>query len=78
MKPLREAGKGACVLVQLPGFLRFDSGRLEFFLFLLPDDQSFAVEFRHSSWLRDEMIRLLADQEILTAPVELPNLGLLI
>jgi len=45
MKPLREAGKLACVLIQLPGFLRFDPDRLESFLSLLPDDQSFAVEF---------------------------------
>ena len=35
MKPLREAGKLACVLVQLPGFLRFDPRRLESFLSLL-------------------------------------------
>jgi uncharacterized protein YecE (DUF72 family) len=49
MKPLREAGKLACVLVQLPGFLRFDAERLESFLSLLPDEQGFAVEFRHDS-----------------------------
>lgn len=49
MKPLGEAGKLACVLVQLPGFLRFDAERLETFLSLLPDDQSFAVEFTHNS-----------------------------
>jgi uncharacterized protein YecE (DUF72 family) len=49
MKPLREVGKLACVLVQLPGFIRFDPERLKSFLSLLPDDQSFAVEFRHNS-----------------------------
>jgi uncharacterized protein YecE (DUF72 family) len=52
MKPVMEAIKLACVLVQLPGFLRCDHERLGSFLSLLPDDQRFAAEFRHSSWLR--------------------------
>jgi uncharacterized protein YecE (DUF72 family) len=61
MKPLRDAGKLACFLVQLPGFLKFDVERLEAFLSLLPHDQRFAVEFRHHSWLRDETFRLLEE-----------------
>jgi hypothetical protein len=74
MKPLREAGKLACVLVQLPGLLRFDSDRLESFLSLLPDDQSFAVEFRHSSWLREETFKLLAEHHVAYTIVDEPLL----
>ncbi len=59
MGPAIEAGKLTCVLVQLPPFLRFNAQRLEAFLNLLPDRPSFAVEFRHQSWLRDETFKLL-------------------
>jgi uncharacterized protein YecE (DUF72 family) len=74
MKPLREARKLACVLVQLPGFLRFDANRLESFLSLLPDDQSFAVEFRHNSWLREETFKLLAEHHAAYTMVDEPLL----
>jgi uncharacterized protein YecE (DUF72 family) len=74
MKPLTEAGKLACVLVQLPGFLRFDPARLESFLSLLPDDKTFAVEFRHSSWLEEETFRLLAEHHVTYTIVDEPLL----
>jgi len=54
MKPLTDVGKLACVLVQLPPFLRFNAERLESFLSILPEKPSLAVEFRHSSWLNSE------------------------
>jgi uncharacterized protein YecE (DUF72 family) len=75
MKPLREAGKLGCVLVQLPGFLRFDAERLKAFLSLLPDDQSFAVEFRDNSWLREETFKLLADHHAAYTIVDEPLLA---
>ena len=74
MKPLREVGKLACVLVQLPGFIRFDPERLKSFLSLLPDDQSFAVEFRHNSWLREETFTLLAEHHVAYTIVDEPLL----
>jgi uncharacterized protein YecE (DUF72 family) len=74
MKPLKEAGKLACVLVQLPGFLRFDPERLESFMSLLPDDQSYAVEFRHNSWLQEETFRLLAEHHVAYTIVDEPLL----
>jgi uncharacterized protein YecE (DUF72 family) len=74
MKPLREVGKLACVLVQLPGFLRFDAERLESFLSLLPDGQSYAVEFRHNSWLQEETFRLLAEHHVAYTIVDEPLL----
>jgi uncharacterized protein YecE (DUF72 family) len=74
MKPLREAGKLACVLVQLPGFLRFDGQRLESFLSLLPDDQAFSLEFRHHSWLQEETFKLLAEHHVAYTIVDEPLL----
>ena len=74
MKPLKDAGKLACSLVQLPGFLKFDLERLEMFLSLLPHDQQFAVEFRHHSWLRDETFRLLEKYGVAYTIVDEPLL----
>jgi uncharacterized protein YecE (DUF72 family) len=59
MKPLSDAGKLACILAQLPPFLKSDPGRLESFLSILPRSPNFAVEFRHKSWLNNETFRLL-------------------
>lgn len=74
MKPLRDAGKLACLLVQLPGFLRFDAERLDGFLSLLPHNQCFAVEFRHPSWLRDETFGLLEKYDVAYTIVDEPLL----
>jgi uncharacterized protein YecE (DUF72 family) len=74
MKPLIEAGKLACVLVQLPGFLRSDLERLGSFFSLLPDDQRFAVEFRHNSWLQEETFKLLTEHNVAYTVVDEPLL----
>jgi uncharacterized protein YecE (DUF72 family) len=74
MKPLTEAEKLACVLVQLPGFLRFNSERLESFLSILPEKPRFAVEFRHSSWLREETFKILAAHRVAYVIVDEPLL----
>ena len=74
MKPLTEAGKLACLLVQLPGFLRFNADRLESFLSILPNEQRFAVEFRHGSWLRDETFKILAAHRVAYVIVDEPLL----
>jgi len=74
MRPLMEAGKLACILVQLPPFLRSDIGRLKSFLSILPNKPSFAVEFRHNSWLRDETYRLLAKYGVAYTIVDEPLL----
>jgi uncharacterized protein YecE (DUF72 family) len=75
MKPLIEAGKLGCILVQLPPFLRFDLDRLDAFLSLLPDRPSFAVEFRNASWLRDETFKLLQKYQVAYTIVDEPPLG---
>jgi uncharacterized protein YecE (DUF72 family) len=74
MKPLTEAEKLACVLVQLPGFLRFNSERLESFLSILPDKPRFAVEFRHGSWLREETFKILSAHRVAYVIVDEPLL----
>jgi uncharacterized protein YecE (DUF72 family) len=74
MRPLVEAEKLACVLLQLPPFLRFNPQRLESFLSLLPEGLRFAVEFRHDSWLREETFRLLENRQVAYTIVDEPAL----
>ncbi|MEN8183137.1 MAG: DUF72 domain-containing protein, partial [Myxococcota bacterium] len=47
------------MLFQLPPFLRKDLPRLLEFLGQLPEDPLAAVEFRHASWLEDEVFEAL-------------------
>ena len=49
------------VLFQLPPYLRKDADRLAAFLASLPSDAQVAMEFRHASWLDDEIFGLLRD-----------------
>ena len=60
IKPLRDAEKVGCLLVQLgPRFTYDRVADLESFLEILPEDIQFAVEFRHDSWNRKETWALL-------------------
>ena len=74
MKDLADSGKLACILVQLPPFLKFNNERLEAFLSILPNKQRFAVEFRHKSWLRDETFSLLEKYGVAYTKVDEPLL----
>jgi len=74
MKPLTDAGKLACVLAQLPPFLKYDKTKLESFLAVLPSRPRFAVEFRHHSWLRQETISLLEKYNVAYTIVDEPLL----
>jgi len=47
------------LLVQLPPSLPYDYDRLGYFLSVLPRGLRTAVEFRHPSWHREEIFRLL-------------------
>jgi uncharacterized protein YecE (DUF72 family) len=67
------------ILFQLPPFLRKDLGVLEAFLATLPAGLRAAVEFRHTSWLADDVYDVLrrhdaalcvADSEDLATPLE--------
>jgi len=48
------------LLFQLPPTFRCDLGRLEAFLALIPGDVRPAFEFRHDSWLTDDVYALLS------------------
>jgi uncharacterized protein YecE (DUF72 family) len=50
------------VLFQLPPFLKKDAGRLRGFLAALPQGCRAALEFRHASWLDDEVYEVLRER----------------
>ena len=52
-------GRRGILLVQLPPGLGRDDARLDYFLGRLPDWMQVAVEFRHPSWLAEEVFDLL-------------------
>lgn len=56
----RLAEKRGPVLFQLPPFLKKDLPRLRDFLGLLPAGHGASFEFRHESWLDDEVFEALA------------------
>jgi uncharacterized protein YecE (DUF72 family) len=57
--PLRVKGRLGPILFQLPPTLKCDPGLLAAYLQLLPDIYRYAFEFRHASWLNDEVYALL-------------------
>jgi uncharacterized protein YecE (DUF72 family) len=62
--PLRAARRLGPVLFQLPPQMRCDIELLRAFLEVLPGDLRYAFEFRHASWLVDEVYRLLQGRNI--------------
>ncbi len=60
-EPLQS--KIAVYLIQLPPSLNYDPGRLNEFLYLLPQ-YSYALEFRNSSWYRDDIYDLLSQRGV--------------
>jgi uncharacterized protein YecE (DUF72 family) len=55
----RLGRKLGVLLVQLPPGLEVDLARLGYFLSIVPENLRVAVEFRHPSWHREEVFRLL-------------------
>jgi uncharacterized protein YecE (DUF72 family) len=76
LKPLIATGKLGPVLVQLPPSYSFQSDfeKLKGFLTRTPDDVKFAVEFRHPSWLREEVWSLLRGRNVANVIVDEPLL----
>jgi len=62
--PLRAARRLGPILFQLPPQMKCDIALLEAFLEILPGDLRYAFEFRHASWLVDEVYRLLERRNI--------------
>ncbi len=52
------------VLFQLPPYLRKDTDTLSTFLATLPPDAPVAVEFRHASWLADDVYDILRGRNV--------------
>jgi uncharacterized protein YecE (DUF72 family) len=59
LEPLRSSRHLGPVLFQLPPNLKADTGLLAAFVQKLPEDIRFTFEFRNSTWLVDEVYRLL-------------------
>jgi uncharacterized protein YecE (DUF72 family) len=73
LKPLQDAGKLGCLLVQLaPSFSYDEIGTLESFLEGLPLHMDFAVEFRHESWNRKETWNMLRKFNVANTMTESP------
>ena len=64
LEPLRVARRLGPVLYQFAPTFKCDLPRLEAYLPLLPPDIRFAFEFRHPSWLVDEVYEKLAARNI--------------
>lgn len=51
LKPLQDAGKLSCILIQLPPAMEFEAKMLEEFLGILPEGFRYALEFRNKTWV---------------------------
>jgi uncharacterized protein YecE (DUF72 family) len=81
LEPLRDAGKLGGILMQLPPFLVYDQGTLEYLEWAqdqLPGDE-LLVEFRHASWLdetnRGDVLAFLEQQGMTYVTVDAPQTG---
>ncbi|MEM3267265.1 MAG: DUF72 domain-containing protein [Conexivisphaerales archaeon] len=75
IQPLWSSEKLGVLLVQLPPRLSFNDKLLEGFLASLPSDQyKFAVEFRNTSWLREETWKILRQYGVANTIVDEPIL----
>ncbi|HEV2391884.1 MAG TPA: DUF72 domain-containing protein [Verrucomicrobiae bacterium] len=72
LRPLEK--RIGVILWQLPPVLRKDGPRLGRFLKRLPERYEHAVEFRHPSWLDDEIFSLLEQRRV--AHVSVSSLGM--
>lgn len=64
LEPLRAARRLGPVLFQFAPTFKCDLARLDDYLPLLPEDMRFAFEFRHASWLVDDVYERLAKRNI--------------
>lgn len=72
--PLRTSRRLGPVLFQLPPSFRCDAKLLGDYLELLPKDMRFAFEFRHVSWLTEEIYALLRARNIALCVAESDDL----
>ncbi len=76
LKPLIASGKLGPILVQLPPSYSFhsDYDKLRSFLARAPEDIRLAVEFRHPSWLREDVWSFLRGRNVANVIVDEPLL----
>jgi uncharacterized protein YecE (DUF72 family) len=76
LKPLMATGKLGPILVQLPPSFSYqtDFDKLKAFLKRAPEDVKFAVEFRHPSWLTEDVWTFLRDNNVANVIVDEPLL----
>lgn len=74
IKPLINANLLGAVLIQLPPKLEYDLALLKSFLELLDHRYRYAIEFRHPSWLKDDVKEVLNDHNIAYTIVDEPLL----
>ncbi len=76
LKPLIASGKLGPVLIQLPPSYSYQSDfdKLKGFLARAPEDVAFAVEFRHPSWLREDVWSFLKGRNAANVIVDEPLL----
>lgn len=76
LKPLMASGKLGPLLIQLPPSFAFqkDAKALWDFMSIVPDDVKFAVEFRHPSWLREDVWSELRKRNVANVIVDEPLL----
>ena len=75
LRPLRDAGKLGCVLMQFPWSFRFTEENREFLIRLRRAFSEFPLvaEMRHSSWMRDEALGLFIDYHIGFCNIDQPQ-----
>jgi uncharacterized protein YecE (DUF72 family) len=76
LEPLRAAGKLSGVLAQFPWAFRQSRESQEFLVAMrrLLGDAPLFVEFRHKSWIKDEVFRFLEDEGLDYVSVDEPDL----
>jgi uncharacterized protein YecE (DUF72 family) len=62
--PLRTSRRLGPVLFQLPPHLKCDAALLRDYLALLPNNLRYAFEFRHTSWLVEEIYSILRERNV--------------
>jgi len=74
LNPLKERSLLGPLLLQLPPGLHFDLNLLESFLNSLPEGYRFTIEFRHKSWLGEEVYNLLEEYNVAFCIISSPKL----
>ncbi len=75
LRPLLEAGKLGCLLMQFPWSFRFTEENRDFFIRLRRAFSAFplAAEMRHGSWMREEALGLFIDYHVAFCNIDQPQ-----